>query len=212
MFTVSFTIQVGLLTSRIYCTPPSILAFQHVHSHKCLPTSTITVKFVMPTSGQAAQVLADMKSLPIDLAGYYNRPAPGYQNYLALHYPVYLPLLLSRYAQTDSGRAYENDVTAIGTIATPEATSELIGLMADRDPARACYAAKLLCDRIVDPEDVRIARLYNNRYSGSAIRVVSLGDLQERSWRPEFAGPASENAARLLETDSPSAVAAAASG
>lgn len=169
------------------------LGWQETPARK-IPTAVITIKLLQPTEAQARKIVEQTFQLPENPDQSSGKKTPPYADFSTLSYPVYLPLLVEK-AKHGSPQA----LTAIGNIATPEATQALIGLLEHKDPAFALKVAQTLNLRLPDPEfEGRLqprSVFKNSSFDERRKRLINL------SWRSEFALPIRLFARKLLARD-----------
>lgn len=158
------------------------------------PVGETTLTLRMPTDEQAEALVAAMENLPANPDHRAGEKSGPYADFTTLRYAVYLAPL-SRRAEAGSKVA----VQGIGSIATPQATAELIKLMEPTNPEVALAAVETLTARLPDPEAADWVASRGTFYlDGWRRRRL---ELAQTGWKEDFAPAVREHARHLLRTD-----------
>ena len=144
------------------------------------PAAEVTLTVRLPDPEQARRVVAAMDRLKDRDSVRPGARAAPYPDYTTFQHPVYLPIFAPQARDADP-RA----LRALGSIADPEATRAIIGLLDHKDPATARAALAALTDRLPEPGAEKRRRGQERAW------------LVEKAWRPSLA-PAVRRAGRAL--------------
>ena len=162
------------------------------------PEGQATVTLSMPRADDVDRIIAATVALP-DLEDYGGqRIITPRRDFSVLRYPIYLAPLV-RLAEAGNVEA----LVGIGSIAAPEATRALVGLMQQQNRDVARDASRELAGRLPDPAlEGRLPRRgpFNNE------REEPRRYMRDTAWRPEFATPVRRVAAEWLASDDPALV------
>jgi len=133
------------------------------------PSAEIRVRFRIPSRREAREVVERMRQLPADPSAAFGKRMRPHADWTAPRHPVYLPALTELTAKADA-----NALTALGAMATPEATRALIELAAADGPLRS-RAEELIVRRLPEPT------MADGEWWATRRRMVRL------AWRDELA-------------------------
>jgi len=158
------------------------------------PSGEITITFRMPTSEEAAQIVAKMEKESNDQKSVLMGTSENFDDFAdfrCLRYPVYLKVL-QPLAQSGDARALE----AIGNLPSHEATHALIDLAnGPSDSKQSIEAAKTLMLRLPDPE---FTGKLPPRGPFNVYGTTKRQQLSAQSWDPSFVQPVRDLAKKYL--------------
>lgn len=155
------------------------------------PVVETQIDLVMPNAEQARQVIERAIQLPRDPDYPFLTNAHDYADFTTLRYPVYLPILKELTQQGDERGLLAT--TAIGEIATPEATSALIELLEHPNPVVAADAQQKLLYRVPHPQAAE-----RRDWSSAWARKYRFS---KHAWKDEHRAQAMELSWKLLEAE-----------
>lgn len=163
------------------------------------PTASVEVEFAAPTVQQASAIVDEIYKSPEVQLRLRGEQSDSAESFNALCYPIFLAPLQAKLKQ-GSPKEAELALQAIGTIASPEATSTLIDTARSKNEKLAVTAAKQLAMRLPDPQlkgELPKRNVFEVSYDPERKRLVKEG------WKDSFAPSVRELGCSLLNSATP---------